>query len=435
MLIAGCSRADPAPAIDGDAHVVIEQRHDGPWRVTIDLKTPRATLDLGPSIEGYRERCWRIEGEGVRLVARAGRDFVEADPGRRKFRTVSFLVEPAPTELRKDYEPFVSMGDGAVLVYTGHFMPFRDDAARMDVKMTVIAEKGAEVSAFGESAPRFENWESPYRHPAFIYLGPATHAVGGASMSIADRTAPQWIREEVAAFAPAIAASFTEILQRALPSPPNIFVAMGDLSEDGRLSFSGDALPGQYQMTLAGGAWKESSPQALGVLRLATAHEAAHLWQAAARPKSDAVPDWIHEGGAEALAAEAMLAGGFWSNEEAEADFADARGECAASLERLSLQRAEAEARWDAVYACGRVLNAAAAGPKGVALFWREFVRRAAADGYDEAMFLALAEERAGKETAEAIRSLIRTNDARPDLAISRMLAGGASALEVDRGR
>ncbi|MFZ5619346.1 MAG: hypothetical protein ACOZAA_18700 [Pseudomonadota bacterium] len=434
LAVAGCSRADLAPqAVDGDALVTIEQRRDDPWRVSIELKTPRAVLDLGPSIESYRERHWRLEGESARLVARDGRDFVEATGAGRKFRSLSFLVEPAPVDLRKDYEPFVPMGDGAVLIYSGHFMPFRDAGTRMDAKLTVIAEKGAAVSAFGETAPRFENWESPYRHPAFIYLGSAAPA--GEAISIADKTAPQWIKDEVASFAPAIAEVLTDMLERSLPSSPNIFVVMGDLSEEGRLSYSGDALPGQYQMTLAGGAWKVASPQALGVLRLSTAHEAAHLFQAAARPKSDAVPDWIHEGGAEALAAEAMLAAGYWSAEEAAAHFADAQAECAASLEQLSLQRAEAEARWDAVYSCGRVLNVAAAGKGGVVAFWREFVRRAANEGYDEAMFLALAEESAGIEVAGAIRDLIRINDARPDLAIGRMLVAGAAGLEVEGGR
>ncbi len=117
---------------------------------------------------------------------------------------------------------------------------------------------------------------------------------------------------------------------------------MGDLGEEGRLSYSGDALPGQYQMTLAGGGWKEPSEQALGVLRLATAHEAAHLWQAAARPASDAVPDWIHEGGADALAAEAMVKAGYWTPEQAEENFTRVKADCARLLEMLSLQRAEA---------------------------------------------------------------------------------------------
>ena len=224
------------------------------------------------------------------------------------------------------------------------------------------------------------------------------------------------------AFGPVIGAALQDLFSRSLPTKPTIFVAMGDLGEEGRLSYSGDALPGQYQMTLAGGAWRQSSPQALAVLRRTTAHEAAHLWQAAARPKFDAVPDWIHEGGADALAAEAMLAAGYWTQADVEADLQKARTECAGALRQASLQKAEAEQRWDAVYACGRVLNVAAAGDEGIAAFWREFVRRSARDGYDEAAFLALAEERAGAEMADAMRDLIRVNEARPGLTIDRLL-------------
>ena len=49
-------------------------------------------------------------------------------------------------------------------------------------------------------------------------------------------------------------------------------------------------------------------------------------------------------------------------------------------------------------------------------------------------MFLALAEERAGADAAGAMRDLLRTNDARPDIAIARML-GEAPDLAAGEGR
>ncbi len=422
LSLAGCSGEDADARIDGDVRVTIEQAANGPWRVTYEFARAEADVDLGPDIGGYRAANWKLDGKGALLLHRDRHDFITPVDGRRRIKAVSVVVDPAPIGLHKDYEPFIPMGDGGVLFYSGHFMPFESGGERMRAKLTVIASKGAYVSAFGETAERIENWESPYKHPAFIYVGPGTISESEALLTITDATAPKWLSDEISVFAPAIGKSLQGLLQRALPTKPNIFVAMGDLSEEGRLNYSGDALPGQYQMTLAGGAWKQASPQALSVLRRTTAHEAAHLWQAAARPKSDAVPDWIHEGGADALAAEAMLAAGYWTDDDATANLDEARLKCSASLEQLSLQRAEADENWDAVYACGQVLNVAAAGDAGVAAFWRVFVRRTAVDGYDEEAFLALALEMAGEDRVKAIRSLIRINDARPDLAISRML-------------
>lgn len=434
LFVAGCSRGDaPASAVDVDAEVTIEQRRGAPWRVGVALKQPTAALDLGPTIDGYRARHWRIETPGVRLSTRGGRDYLETGAAR-KFSQVDIRVDPAPVDLHKDYEPFIALGDGAVIFYSGHFTPFRDASTRLHAKLTIAAAAGAQVYAFGERAPTLADWESPYDHPAFIYVGAATPQESETLVTISDATAPSWISDEIATLAPAIGGALRGLFARSLPTKPTIFVAMGDLGEEGRLSYSGDALPGQYQMTLAGGAWRDSSPQALAVLRRTTAHEAAHLWQAASRPARDSVPNWIHEGGADALAAEAMAAAGYWTPAEKAADFDRARRDCAAGLERQSLQKAEAEARWTAVYACGHVLNIAAAGDGGVASLWRELVSRAGADGYDEATFLALAEERAGAGPAQAMRDLIRINDARPELAIARML-GEAPDLAADEGR
>lgn len=422
LLPGACSVDETSPRIDGDVLITIEQSANGPWRVLYEFARPQAYIDLGEDDAGYRAGNWSVQNHGASLAQRNRHDFLTPAGGERSFDAVSFLVTPQPIDLRKDYEPFVAMGDGGVLFYTGHFIPLRPDGERMNARFTIIAAAGGKASSFGDSGAKIENWESPYKHPAFVYVGPAAPVESDAMVTIADATAPVWIKDEVETFAPAIAAALQDMLQRSLPTKPNIFVAMGDLSEEGRLSYSGDALPGQYQMTLAGGAWTTPSPEALALLRRTTAHEAAHLWQAAARPKSDAVPDWIHEGGAEALAAEAMRAASYWTHADLEADFEKARSECGGALRQVSLQKAEAEERWGTVYACGRILNVAAAGGAGIASFWREFVRRSAGDGYDEAAFLALAAERAGPETAKAIRDLIRLNNARPDLTIARML-------------
>ena len=137
FLAAACGFGERGTAtIEGDLRVTIEQRPVGPWRVTYQLAEPRAELDLGPRIGGYRALHWRVEGVEARLIERGDRDYL-VPVGGAKLTTIALLVEPAPADLRKDYKPFIAMGDGGALVYSGHFMPWRDRMKRLDARLTI----------------------------------------------------------------------------------------------------------------------------------------------------------------------------------------------------------------------------------------------------------------------------------------------------------
>jgi hypothetical protein len=424
LFLAAACAGEPPRDLPGDARVTLEA--GAVWRATFETKAKTKALDLGPSLEDYRPRHWTPE-KGFEIAQANGRDLLRRANAEQFDRAVVDVV-PAPANLPKDYEPFILMGDGGAIVYTGAFIPYTNEE-RMETTLTVKAGEGAKVAAFGEAGPEFVDWVSPFRNPAFLYVGPnVAAATPGPVRIIVDATAPDWIKGEVADMAPRLGAAFETLFARALPVTPDIFVAIGNLSEPGRLSYSGDALPGQYQMTLEGGFFAEDSAQARGVIRRQTAHEAAHLWQTATRPRSDAVPAWIHEGAAEALAAEAMVEAGYWSAADAAEELEAARGACIASLAGRSLLAAEAAADWNSVYQCGRILNEAAAGEAGVAAFWRDFIARTATTGYDQQAFIALARERAGPATEKAMLDLLRINNAQTEAVIDRILGRAPAA-------
>jgi len=82
---------------------------------------------------------------------------------------------------------------------------------------------------------------------------------------------------------------------------------------------------------------------------LNVAHEMAHIWQMAVSRggmRGDQGP-WIHEGGAEAMALDALLQTGIWSEESAGAY----RAKQAAKCETLG----GAVDTYDGIYACGLV--------------------------------------------------------------------------------
>ena len=100
------------------------------------------------------------------------------------------------------------------------------------------------------------------------------------------------------------------------------------------------------------------------------------LWQAAARPGDRDVAEWIHEGAANAIAAEALVSLGMWDAEDYAADLNMAREECAKGLRGGALARASARRDYKAVYACGQVIAVAvsAADERTTGDFWRAFI-------------------------------------------------------------
>lgn len=409
-----------------DLDVELTALENGVWRLEYRLAVPVRRLDLGPTLGPLREENWRLETDGLALASRGGRDVVAAAKDGGLFREARFTVAPIPHGLAKDYEPIGLFAEGGAILYTGHFWPYTEDGARYDARFSVTPRGGERVSALGAEAPAFARWRSPLGHPAFIYAG-RQRATGETVRALVDPSLPGWAKAEAAVLVPQLSAFFERRFARALLIEPDVFLAMGDASEPGRIRYSGDALPGQFMVTLSGGAWRDASPEARALLRQALAHEAAHLWQTAARPRGEDAPAWIHEGAADAMAVEALAALGLVEPETIAASLAGAKEECARELRGGSLLAAERAGRWRASYACGHALAAIAARARGpgetVIDFWRDFTHRAAAEGgYDTALFAGLVAAAAGPEFAREIALFERTAYAAPEKELARLL-------------
>ncbi|MEZ5896907.1 MAG: hypothetical protein R3C40_09110 [Parvularculaceae bacterium] len=417
LTLAGCGRDAPDGA-RGPVEIDMTQHDNGAWTIEYDYAAPVREIDFGPSLGDYRARMWRADN-GV-FVVESGRDIFRLLNDARA-EAVTFTATPGLADISKGYQPFAPMGEGAVLIYTGHIIPFTE-GRRMRATLSIEPAGANHVAAFGVRDDGFANWESPYRHPAFIYAGAGQAEDNGAYALTAAEATPDWITQETSRLAPRLVEGFTAVFARALPTEPELYLTWRGADEPGRLFYKGDALPGQVLISLAGGGWRDDSAKAREIFQRATAHETAHLWQVEARPVSDAVPNWIHEGGADALAAEAMVAAGLWDGADQRRDFTAARAACARATAGRTLLAAEAAGDWRAAYACGHVLTVIAAGEAGPGAFWRELVRRAATNGgYDERLFLELAGETVGEAAAGAIALATRTAEARPDLALDRL--------------
>lgn len=429
-LAAAC--APDAGSVAQSVDIALAHDQEDSWRLEYALAQPVGRLDLGPSLNGFRSKDWRLETPDLNMISENGRDFVIADGGAMSFRAAAFEIHPHSNGFAKQYEPIAPFADGGAVIYTGHFWPWRDEGERLPAKFDFIPRDGERFFGFGEETARVSGWSSPFDHPAFVYIGPQPPVALGAASAIIDPAAPEWIAAALKAQTPRLLAELSRAFGRDLASPPEIFLMVDEADAPGRLRYSGDALPGQVMIVLSGGAWAEAMPEARLVLLTATAHEAAHLWQMAARPRDESVPAWIHEGGADAIAAETLAGLGL----AAEGGLAAARDDCRATLAGRSLAAAEAAGDWPASYACGRVLAeiaARAAAGGDVAAFWREFIDRAgAAGGYDEALFYSLIEEGAGRDLAASVRRFPRTAFAAPDKELVRLLEQAAAESRAD---
>ena len=432
-VAAGFGRDDPAP----DLRILAAQQGESELRLVYEWRKPQREILLGEVAGGYRERRWTVETPGLVLQRLDDGDRIVRSDGKR-FSSVELTARPDLVRLPKEYQPLVRYGAGGTLVYTGHIWPMTKAGGRVNAAFDFAPAEGGHVVAFGANAPALTAWRSPMEHPAFVYLGPLDPVETDNVMALIDPDAPDWIVAEFNTLVPESFAKLAEMFGFTPETKPNLFLSAPLGSEAGKLSYAGDALPAQFQITLEGGAWREPNDKAREIFTQSTIHESVHLWQAAARPGSEAAPEWIHEGAADAIAAEVMVALRRWDGAAFAANEESARSECARELDKGPLNGAKSRGDFRALYACGHVIAAAVARAEGASTadFWRVFVARAKeADGYDEAMFSRLVADRTGdKDFAEALEDFARTPLADPQRDIEALFAS-AGSLARARGR
>ena len=425
-----------------DAHIEIAQLEEGRWRVSYRLSRPVARLNLGASLGGFRREDWQITGreaDFVSLQTRGGRDYLQAADGAR-FDALNVIVTARLRGFAKNYEPIRPMGKDGALIYTGHFWPYREAGGRINAVFFISPRAGLDAVAFGRRAPAFKAWRSPHNHPAFVYVGPLAPVIYGGAAMVMDPAMPLWAQDEMRKIAPPILAALEGAFERPLNVTPNIFISFTSGGPAGLVRYRGDALPGQFQLAFYGGKWRMKSPLGQEMLRRALAHEAVHLWQSSTTPAHSGVPGWIHEGAADAIAAEILVQIGIWSQSDKRQDFEQAQRECARTLDGGSLNSAEQRGAVRALYACGHILTVLAArlhSEDGAAMdFWRAFAQRARAmGGYDDALFFQMAAEAGGENIAREMARFARTPFSRPgsELAALMMRVEAARAQITNR--
>ncbi len=328
----------PGLAVAVDVHHVAKDL----WRVDYRFAQPVTAIKLH-SIGEFRKQEWKVLTPGLGMQSSEDSDVIAAKG--KPFKTASVQIRTFDGWSPKEYVSFNRFGDGGTSVYLGHLQGDVQQgkktlAMRTDIKLFGLEQE----NVIAPPANRLE----PGGDRGYAYFGPAQAVRVGAAKVLVDPQTPQWLRDTILDTGAKVSAYYEKAYQRQLKDELLIMVSVANFDSPG-FSMKGGAIMGQGQVSyrLEGKQLNVDHPKLREYAALNVAHEMAHIWQMAVARGGlgeDQGP-WVHEGGAEAMALDALLQTGVYSEESVKAY----RTRQAATCEKLG----GAVDTYDGIYACG----------------------------------------------------------------------------------
>jgi len=351
--------------------VTIDVRHvrSDLWRVDYRFARPVTALKFN-TVGEYRQQAWTIRTPGLGLRTDAESNIIESAK-RHPFTQASVEIKTYTPFAPKDYSSFNRFSDGGTAIYLGHLQGDVAQGKNMVPmlasfrfagmnKETVIAPPANRLAADGSRG--------------YAYFGPAQAVTAGAVKILMDPQTPHWLRDTVLDTGAKVSGYYEKAYQRQLKDELLIMVSVDNVESPG-FSMKGGAVMGQGQVAyrVEGKLLLTGHPKLREYATLNVAHEMAHVWQMAVTRggMSGNESPWIHEGGAEAMALDALLQTGVWSEESVGAYRAKQAEKC----EKLG----GAVDTYDGIYACGLVRFDKLG--VGIVPLWRSMMQATEANG------------------------------------------------------
>ena len=347
-------------------HIAVDK-----WRADYVFAKPVTAVDLGARIGLYREQAWRLLTPGVRLVAD---DDTESLRSAAPLTRLSVEISAYDEFVDAQYAPIDRFSDGGWDFYLGFLYGTLTQGGRpraMDVALHLHGLPGETVLAPAKPGTELGG---------YAYFGPQTPARMGDVDVIVDPNAPAWLREVIDDTTAKVSQFYAQAFQRPLIDRPLISVALVGLDgAPGSISIKGGAVGGGIAYRLQGAGLVEDHPKKRAYMARLIAHEMAHLWQLNLTRGGIGNDDpWVHEGGAEAIALEALRATGLFTEEASDRYAQELLKECEDLKDDMTVNRA--------LYACGfKRFHHYAIAPVPL---WRAMMARSESSGafYSESM-------------------------------------------------
>ena len=344
--------------------------------VTITLSRPVTTLRLDQA-DVIRDDALRLKTPGLTFA----NDVISS---QMPFTRATFRLIEDLSDRDAKYPPYYRIGQGR-LIYSKAIYP---DQTQWNIKLAPLSLPNQWV-----------RWPQEQLPQGYLFIGPAAMIEDHAGARfVFDENVTEEGRAAVRDMVTKSVAFLAEIFGSSPPATP--FIATSLISAE-RDSNVGDVTSSaMVALRFFGSARDPSARDALASTRALILHEGVHFWNAGVARFAPTAPQWLHEGGAEYIAALGSYRLGWNKREDLEQRIGDWFDRCATSLSYSNepalddLEFLNASLR----YSCGPLLHtlielylAENNADRTITDVWRETVRQAAAsDGeYDLTEFMA----------------------------------------------
>ena len=434
----GTLSPNPSPPITLDLDV----RPDETVVVTYRMTAPTKALHFAQALGGYRPEDWHPESGGLRWTQEGAGERIERSDGGM-FRVVRLTLPARYRALPKSYAPFSPFSDGSVLIHSGQFhaclsAPCEGTEA-LPIQITASGKTiGVEARRVADEA-RFISRDEGTN----IFVGKLMPEEADGFIAIIDPGLPTAARDHLKQSLPRAMNAFARIYG-ALSFRPELYVSIDARSrKDGHVSTQGGTLPGQIFMHFDGeNARQRVTGEAPFWLDWFFAHEAAHLFQQdrVGKLAGDETAAWIHEGGADAMAALVLARRGAGERSYVEGRVRSAEAGCAKGLAKAPLDKATAAGNFDLHYQCGLLIwlavdhSLAAEKPDRLhAVNKSLFEAVKAGAGWDEKAFIAAAQKTSVPDALmRRIERLVHGGNADPHADVAALGRAALSTVSRD---
>jgi hypothetical protein len=422
--------------------VTVERIAPNRWRATYRLNGPTSALRFVRPAGFYRERIWTLTTPGYHFERDGSRQLARLDSGAAPQATIAFEFGEFTDALPKEYEFFLAFTDGGRALYTGHLQAtaLLSTGDSTPVKTFRLATPpGMHAVVLGRVIQGDVTLADTLEDGTYVYVGNARPIETPDVVAIVDPGMPPWLKTLFDERVPDLFRAYKRRFGAGLAAKPVVLFSFEDKNTPG-LNSGGGTLAGFINMSFTGTSWATRTAAASEQAFALIAHESVHLWNGElARSRADGVGAWMHEGSADAIAAEMLRGFGVIDSTRYRTRLEEALNRCAASLNRSSIATALGRGETRVVYDCGVVLamwtGAAARQAKPGAdllTFWRELIREAQArDGtYDEAVYFEVLKSFGVSESAvRSMRAFLTASDS-VRIAVAGLRAAGITVQE-----
>lgn len=301
----------------------------------------------------WRPKSWEVATPGVSLTRLGDFDAFVAAEGDVP-RDVTIRFRPLAEDLIADYDPAISLTDGTLALYGGHFASFPMESREALAVLREPKDYPTRISLTAGGAPLLFEGRRVIRADDvgdnYVYVGDVALSPDDPVATILDPGLPAWISARLRDFTPAVFRQYEAEIGPHKSSRPMVIASWAGAELPGA-STGGSVSPGLITMRIEGSQLLKEAPAALNQMRWFIAHEAAHFWLGQTIGYASPDEAWITEGGADYLAMQVTARTD--PTYDAAAFMTAARADCTAALAKGPLADARRRNDQRAYYACG----------------------------------------------------------------------------------